>query len=82
MIIQYDRTLQSVDIQQEFNMTPRQANTFLRKFGTKMNNAKNSRWVISQRKLAIMKLDGTVMEYMKQIGRTSVYDEQVAEGKD
>lgn len=82
MIIQYDRTLQSVDIQQEFNMTPCQANTFLRKFGTKMNNAKNSRWVISQRKLAIMKLNGTVMEYMKQIGRTSVYDEQVAEGKD
>ena len=77
MIIQFDRTLQSADIQQEFGMSKMEANTFLRRYGVKINSAKKARWVISQHKLTIMKLDGTIMEYMKEMGRKYVYGEKM-----
>ena len=75
MIVDYDRTLQNADIQSEFGMSSYQAYEFLRTYGVKLNGKKKSRWVISQRKLAIMKLDGTMMEYMKRRGRKCVYNE-------
>ena len=60
--IEYDRTLQSMDIQAALNITRNEATEFLRTFGKKCGPKR----VISQSEFAMMQLDGTAAKWVKR----------------
>lgn len=70
METEYERSLASKDIQKILNIDGRQAYEFLRKYGLKVGGV----YVIPRNEFAMMRLDGTVTEFLKWLEtRRKVY---------
>ncbi len=70
--IEYERSLQSLDIQQALHITKHEATEFLQTFGKEFSSRKR---IISQREFAMLRLDGTAAKWVKaNCGKGKRYD--------